>query len=73
MKFCLSFILFFVLSLSLSAQYTISGTVANEQGEDLIGASVFLIDTEYATISDENGKFNLGQWSNPYLLRVIQN
>jgi len=61
MKFCLSFILFFVLSLSLSAQYTISGTVANEQGEDLIGASVFLIDTEYATISDENGKFNLVQ------------
>lgn len=50
-------IVFLSVASGLNGQYQISGTVQNEIGEPLIGASVFLHRTEYATISDENGEF----------------
>jgi len=52
-------ILFSLLIISLSAQYTLSGRVVNRSGEPLIGASVFLHSTQSATISDDTGEFVL--------------
>ncbi len=50
--------LLFVLSWSYE-QVTLSGTVTNENNEPLIGASVFLHSTQYATITDERGIFEI--------------
>ena len=59
MKTCLTFCIL-ILTLNFSfAQFTINGSVANEQGEDLIGASVFLVGSEFASISDHDGNFEL--------------
>jgi len=48
-----------LLAFNISAQYDIIGNVTNENGEPLIGASVFLTETQYATITDEKGNFEL--------------
>ncbi len=58
MRFIL--ILFFsVLSLSIFSQFDIQGTVKNEQGEALEGATVFLRDSEFATVTDKQGQWIL--------------
>lgn len=46
-------------SLGLTAQNSISGTVVNENGEPLIQATVFLVGTYYAAITDEKGKYRI--------------
>lgn len=54
------FIYLFLFSLcSLSAQYSISGHIVNDAGEPLIQASVFVVESQYATITDENGYYEL--------------
>ena len=50
-----------MVAFSLSAQYDIKGKVTNENGEPLIGASVFLTESQYATITDEQGRFEFLQ------------
>jgi len=45
--------------LQLQAQVTLSGHIKNESGEPLIGASVFLRGSDYATISDDKGYYEL--------------
>ena len=46
-----------MLCSSMEAQFTLTGTVFNESREPLVAASVFLTHTQYAAITDENGKF----------------
>ena len=41
----------------LLSQNSIAGTVENNVGQRLVGASVFLLDTDYAAATDENGRF----------------
>ena len=60
MKYLLTYSLLF-FSLFLSAQYDVKGTVKNSNGEPLIGASVFFTETQYATITDDNGYFEFLQ------------
>ena len=56
---CLFQFLCLCFSLSLNAQFTISGKVENEGGEKLYAASVFLKGTKYAAITDEKGQYTL--------------
>lgn len=52
--------LFFLLAaIQLQAQVSLSGYVQNDNGEPLIGASVFLKSSDYATITDEKGYYQL--------------
>ncbi len=58
-------------TINLCGQYSISGQVINELNEPLIGASVFLHGTDYATITDEKGRFVLENVDeNEYRLKV---
>ncbi len=59
MKIFLSACVYFLALTALQAQYTIKGHVSNDQGEDLIGASVFLKNSKYACISEQDGSFEL--------------
>ena len=52
-------ILLLFCAAQMSAQYSISGSVKNDIGEPLIGASVFLHGTDYATITNDQGNFKL--------------
>ena len=52
-------IILLLLSTHVMAQYSIQGKVINENGEKLIGASVFLKGTRHAAIADESGAFAL--------------
>ncbi len=55
---------------SLMAQYTISGTVTDEDGEALIGATVRIQDTEKGVITDIMGKYLLNVSSGTYTVQV---
>lgn len=60
LNFRLLFALFIIgVSTSLAAQYTISGRVINANGEPLIQASVFVVESQYATITDDDGYYRL--------------
>lgn len=51
-------ILLIVFSVSVGlAQYSISGKVVNDNGEPLIQATVFLTDTYYAAITEDDGSY----------------
>jgi len=50
--------LFFVMGVSF-AQRTITGTVSDDKGETLLGASVLEKGTTNGIVTDENGKFSL--------------
>ncbi len=51
-------IILLFLSMGLSiGQYTITGKVKNDNGEGLIGASIFITDSDFATISDFDGSY----------------
>ncbi|MEM9544609.1 MAG: TonB-dependent receptor [Bacteroidota bacterium] len=52
-----SFIL--VFSSSTFAQNTVNGTVVDEEGAPIIGASVILVGTDQGTITDLDGKFSI--------------
>ncbi len=58
MKYALS-ILLFLSFVSLNAQFDLYGTIKNEDGELLETASIFLQDSEFATVSDSEGKWIL--------------
>lgn len=54
------FSLFFFITSTISAQFTISGTVTNDAGERLELASIFVEgSSEYGAISDRNGYFQI--------------
>lgn len=50
-----------IISNNLYSQLKITGQVFNDNNEPLIGASIFLKDTKYATITDDSGQFKLDQ------------
>lgn len=52
-------LLFILFTGLLSAQHSIEGTIKNEQGENLILASVFLVDSPFASVSDEFGQYTI--------------
>lgn len=58
MRYLLLF-LFGLLGLQASAQYSISGRVINADGEPLMQASVFVIEQQIATITDDDGYYSL--------------
>src|SRR5688572_13765050 len=53
--------LFFVLAVSInvSAQISVTGTVKSADGEPLVGAGVLVKNTSLGTIADVNGAFSL--------------
>lgn len=55
----ISLLLTFSLVSQLVAQTTVSGTVSDEKGETLIGASVYLENTTIGTITDYDGTYEL--------------
>lgn len=58
---CFILILLSVLSVTASAQNkSVSGTVVDSNGEPIIGASILVKNTTNGTITDIDGKFNLG-------------
>jgi len=52
-------VIFTLFVFSLQAQFSISGNVTNANGEPLIQATVFLVDTYYAAVTDEKGSYTL--------------
>jgi len=52
-------ILSFFVGIGLTAQITISGTVIDEDGEPLIGASILVSNSSIAAISELDGSYNL--------------
>lgn len=58
MKYLLLAIMF-CIGINMNAQNKVFGTLQNENGEALIGASVFLQESQFATITDDTGFFEL--------------
>ncbi|NNF36838.1 MAG: TonB-dependent receptor [Saprospiraceae bacterium] len=56
---CLFALLFLIIYSTMTGQTTISGKVTNSNGEKIEFASVFLINTQYAAISDYNGQYEI--------------
>ena len=55
----------------MMGQVTLSGKVTNSKGEKIEFASVFLVNTQYAAISDVNGKYEIsGVTPGKYGLKV---
>ncbi len=52
--FCMNF-----LCLVLTAQQVVTGTVTNELGDPLIGASIVEVDTRIGTVTDINGSYQI--------------
>ncbi len=52
-------LLLILFSFNLFAQHTISGTVTNEKGEPLVGASVWIKGTTQGTLADSNGNYSI--------------
>ncbi len=66
----LIYTLFFLLfSISLSAQ-NLTGTITNEKGEFLYGATVLWEGTDIGTVADENGFFELPKQDTTAFLRI---
>lgn len=59
------------ISTQLIAQSTISGKVADENGEELIGVTIIVKGTVLGTVSDFDGNFSLTASSEPPLTLVI--
>lgn len=59
--------LFFTLHLSAQDKKTITGTILDEKGESIIGASVSVKGTSNGTITDIDGKFSLDVTENDIL------
>ena len=58
-KCCMGILLALVLSIPAFAQKTYTGTVVDENGEPVIGASIKIVGTTTGTITDFDGKFSL--------------
>ncbi len=61
----------FLSSNLLLAQTSISGTVTDESGEELIGVNILVKGTVLGTVTDYNGNFSLNTSSSPPLTLVI--
>ena len=60
MKRLLTFVLFFLGTIVMAqAQRTVTGTLTDDKGEALIGASVLVEGTSVGTVTDLDGKFTL--------------
>ncbi len=62
-------LLFFACSIAV-AQRTVTGTVSDDSGETLIGASVLVKGTTSGTVTDIDGPFSLNIPANAELLVV---
>ena len=62
-------LLFFLTSVSLRAQQTVSGVIRTENGEALPGATILVDGTSTAAVSDVDGKFSIAA-QNGQTLRV---
>ena len=60
---------FFALSISLGAQ-NLTGTITNEKGEFLYGATILWEGTDIGTVADENGFFELIKKDTIAFLRI---
>ncbi|GHU72926.1 SusC/RagA family TonB-linked outer membrane protein [Bacteroidia bacterium] len=58
-KFIFTVLLLFVTLQLFAQKQQISGTIVDERGESIIGASVAIKNSAYGTVSDMNGKFSL--------------
>lgn len=59
MKVILIGFVFLFSSISLMGQHSISGQVENDNGEPLIQATVFLVGTYHASVTDEKGYYEI--------------
>lgn len=59
MQRILLFLCFLIFTSSVFAQATVSGCVYDEDEQPLIGASVFVADTRFGTVTDVDGCFSL--------------
>ena len=59
LSLCLSFLLAFALPGYAQNTQTVTGTVVDETGEPVIGATVMVVGTTTGTVTDIDGKFNL--------------
>jgi iron complex outermembrane receptor protein len=71
MKNLFAFLCLLVLSVSMQAQnFTLSGTISDESGEPLSGATVFEKDTTNGTVTDMEGKYLLKLSKGTYTIVV---
>lgn len=63
---CLSIL--FATSIMVFAQTTVSGTVSDEQGNDLPGVTVLVKNTNRGTVTDINGKYSIEVFNNENVL-----
>lgn len=62
--------LFSLISISIYAQKSITGTVVDKNGETVIGASIVVKGTTNGTITDFDGKFTLSNLPNDAVIEV---
>lgn len=67
-KFFLALVLGLLSTVTVWAQEAVTGTVIDENGEPLIGASVLVKGTKTGTVTDVNGKFSLNSASGKTLV-----
>lgn len=71
MKNLFAFLCLFVLSVSMQAQnFKLSGTISDESGKTLPGATILVKETTNATISDMEGKYALKLSKGTYIIVV---
>jgi len=71
MKNLFAFLCLFVLSVSMQAQnFTLSGTISDESGEPLPGATILAKGTTNGTVSDVEGKYALRLSKGTYTIVV---
>ena len=58
-RICLIFFLLFVSIGIISAQTSVQGTVVDDKGEPVIGASILVKNTTHGTITDIDGRFTI--------------
>lgn len=62
--------LLFVIVMNIQAQFTVSGTVKLESGEEAVGVTLRLLNSKIGAITDVNGKFNIKSKHNSDILVV---
>ena len=70
MKRLLLFIAGLLMTVTMSAQTTVSGNVADEIGEPVIGASVMIAGTSTGTVTDFDGNFTLSNVPSDAVLKI---